>query len=144
MQKLPNRTMGMSMAGSQTQYCYECCSTENCNRNLCDHTHQSSCVDDESFDCALLNSMLSLCKNIVKAKRICPKYCDLCHVVDGNWSPWTSWSGCDVTCENGTRSRARTCTNPAPQYGGLNCSGDSTEFKLCRKQLCPGKRKKHN
>ncbi|XP_053387889.1 fibrinogen C domain-containing protein 1-like isoform X2 [Mercenaria mercenaria] len=94
--KIPNGTMGVSMAGGQTQYCYECCSTENCNRNLCDHTH-----------------------------------------LDGNWSPWTSWSGCDVTCDKGTRSRVRTCTNPAPQYGGLNCSGDSIEFKLCHRQLCP-------
>ncbi|XP_053378626.1 coadhesin-like [Mercenaria mercenaria] len=53
------------------------------------------------------------------------------------WSEWTAWSACDVTCENGTQTRTRTCSNPPPANGGLNCSGSATDVKECHKQLCP-------
>ncbi|WAR10914.1 SEM5B-like protein, partial [Mya arenaria] len=57
---------------------------------------------------------------------------------DGDWATWGAWSGCDVTCESGTQVRIRTCTNPEPANGGVNCVGDSTQHKQCTKQLCPG------
>ncbi|XP_053391925.1 hemicentin-1-like isoform X2 [Mercenaria mercenaria] len=72
-----------------------------------------------------------------KQSFFCPKYCNLCHIVDGNWSPWSSWSLCDVTCGNGTESRVRYCTDPPPQYGGLDCPGEGTDLKTCKRQLCP-------
>jgi hypothetical protein len=59
--------------------------------------------------------------------------------VDGIWSPWSSWSSCDVTCGSGSLLRHRTCTNPAPQNGGLDCPGNGTELKTCQLKLCPGK-----
>ncbi|XP_053388217.1 uncharacterized protein LOC128551395 [Mercenaria mercenaria] len=135
--KIPNRTIAMKMDGGQTQYCYECCSSDNCNKNLCKHSSAASCADDETVDCARWNSLFSICEDINKAKLICPKYCNLCHVVDGNWSPWSSWSECDVSCENGTESRVRSCTNPPPKYGGLDCPGEGIDSKTCQRQLCP-------
>jgi hypothetical protein len=58
--------------------------------------------------------------------------------VDGNWSPWSSWTSCDVTCGSGSLLRQRTCTNPAPQNGGIDCPGNGTEKKTCQLKLCPG------
>ncbi|KAK3096144.1 hypothetical protein FSP39_023688 [Pinctada imbricata] len=58
--------------------------------------------------------------------------------VDGEWSDWSSWGTCTVTCGSGEQSRARTCTNPSPQYGGADCTGDTTEFKNgCNPSACP-------
>lgn len=59
--------------------------------------------------------------------------------MDGNWTPWTEWTPCSVTCENGTRVRNRTCTNPAPAFGGKDCHGDGVEYKDCELGFnCPG------
>ncbi|XP_061191017.1 coadhesin-like [Saccostrea echinata] len=33
--------------------------------------------------------------------------------------------------------RKRTCSNPAPNHGGLNCSGISTEIRQCNLRECP-------
>ncbi|XP_053376701.1 SCO-spondin-like [Mercenaria mercenaria] len=51
--------------------------------------------------------------------------------VDGSWDSWTTWTKCSVTCENGTQTRTRTCSNPPPQYGGLDCVGDRNETQVC-------------
>ncbi|XP_066297373.1 uncharacterized protein [Branchiostoma lanceolatum] len=58
--------------------------------------------------------------------------------VDGNWSPWTFWSSCDVTCGFGNQSRSRSCDNPRPLGGGANCTGNSEETQVCDTgQQCP-------
>ncbi|XP_053390901.1 thrombospondin-2-like [Mercenaria mercenaria] len=88
------------------------------------------------MDCAKLNSLFSVCSDVNHARNVCPRFCGLC-IVDGNWTAWSSWSKCDVTCENGQQSRTRSCTNPAPKNGGLDCVGDSTDVKVCKKELCP-------
>ncbi|KAL3852076.1 hypothetical protein ACJMK2_015763 [Sinanodonta woodiana] len=62
--------------------------------------------------------------------------------VDGNWGAWNSWTSntCSVTCGTGVRTdtRIRTCSNPAPQYGGRQCNGTSTECQtvLCNNPVC--------
>nr|XP_022322146.1 uncharacterized protein LOC111123822 isoform X3 [Crassostrea virginica] len=57
--------------------------------------------------------------------------CALPLPVDGEWSDWQNWGQCSVSCENGTMVRQRQCDNPAPAYGGHNCSGADQETKAC-------------
>ena len=40
--------------------------------------------------------------------------------VDGGWS---GWSECSVSCGGGSQSRS--CTNPAPEHGGDDCTGET-------------------
>lgn len=56
--------------------------------------------------------------------------------VNGVWSSWSDWSDCSLTCNNGTRSRRRTCTNPSPRYGGEYCIGISQTIKTCINEAC--------
>ena len=49
--------------------------------------------------------------------------------INGGWAEWSGWSRCSVSCgEGGIVSRTRTCTRPAPTFGGKNCQGSSTEY----------------
>lgn len=59
--------------------------------------------------------------------------------INGNYSEWTQFSSCSLTCGGGERFRTRTCTNPRAQYGGLNCSGlgPNREVQDCNTQPCP-------
>ncbi|EDO28041.1 predicted protein, partial [Nematostella vectensis] len=56
---------------------------------------------------------------------------------DGNFTEWTKWTTCTRTCGTGAQMRMRTCTNPAPANGGLNCSGPANQTQECSKQPCP-------
>ncbi|XP_060608370.1 coadhesin-like isoform X2 [Ruditapes philippinarum] len=129
--------VGRSVVFRKASTCFECCSTDHCNTALCHNTDTKVCMDDESVDCARMNSIFSICSDIPHARSVCPSFCGLCNVVDGNWSLWSSWSTCDVTCENGHQTRTRTCTNPAPKHGGLDCVGSGSDTKGCHKQQCP-------
>ncbi|XP_060594093.1 thrombospondin-1-like isoform X2 [Ruditapes philippinarum] len=117
--------------------CHECCSTERCNNQLCVHFKPTTCMDDVKVDCAYLNAMFNICKDIQHSKNVCPKFCGLCTLVDGNWAEWSQWSACDVTCEKGIQTRKRTCTNPEPAHNGLYCVGNKTDTKACLLQPCP-------
>ena len=59
--------------------------------------------------------------------------------VDGMWTEWSEFGACSVTCDGGTQERTRECTNPAPENGGLDCEGASTESQDCGTDPCPGK-----
>lgn len=61
------------------------------------------------------------------------------YIVDGNWALWASWDTCSVTCGGGTQSRTRSCTNPAPQYGGAGCPSTGYEMQSCNTHNCPSK-----
>ncbi|XP_053727634.1 complement component C7 [Synchiropus splendidus] len=70
-----------------------------------------------------------VCRCICKpgtSGRACENGADIEGVTDGRWSCWSAW-----TCTGGQRSRQRTCTNPAPQNGGQECVGESTETSDC-------------
>ena len=58
-------------------------------------------------------------------------------IVDGNFSEWSHWTSCSVSCSQGVRTRERTCTNPSP-VNGTNCIGNHTDWIVCKKESCPG------
>ncbi|XP_066275485.1 coadhesin-like [Branchiostoma lanceolatum] len=51
--------------------------------------------------------------------------------IDGSWSEWSLWSTCNVSCGVGYKTRNRSCDNPAPLYGGANCTGTLEDEKTC-------------
>eukprot|EP00930_Biecheleria_cincta_P099272 TRINITY_DN90909_c0_g1_i1.p1 TRINITY_DN90909_c0_g1~~TRINITY_DN90909_c0_g1_i1.p1 ORF type:complete len:1250 (-),score=93.25 TRINITY_DN90909_c0_g1_i1:232-3981(-) len=55
--------------------------------------------------------------------------------VDGIVGDWSSWSGCSVTCGNGTTARSRK-TIQESLYGGRSV-GALQESKSCREEVCP-------
>ncbi|ERE80445.1 A disintegrin and metalloproteinase with thrombospondin motif 17-like protein [Cricetulus griseus] len=57
--------------------------------------------------------------------------------VDGDWSPWGTWSMCSRTCGTGARFRQRKCDNPPPGPGGTHCQGASVEHAACENLPCP-------
>ncbi|XP_078326862.1 coadhesin-like [Crassostrea virginica] len=57
--------------------------------------------------------------------------------IDGSWASWASWGTCTVTCGGGIQTRSRTCSSPAPQYGGADCPDFSTSSQTCNTHNCP-------
>lgn len=59
---------------------------------------------------------------------------------NGNYTQWSRWSSCSVTCGAGSRSRNRSCTNPPPGPYGDDCSrlGNDTETAECNNTSCVG------
>ncbi|XP_052769612.1 coadhesin-like [Mya arenaria] len=94
------------------------------------------CLDAQP-NCDVLNQTYNVCHDIHNGEHLCRRFCGLCNVVDGGWGFWGSWSTCDVTCGNGTRTRSRQCESPAPQNGGDDCSGKNTEQITCILNPCP-------
>ncbi|XP_063679708.1 SCO-spondin-like [Bolinopsis microptera] len=56
---------------------------------------------------------------------------------DGSWSKFVDWSECSAACGGGSQTRSRTCTNPAPEKGGADCEGESSETQECNSEECP-------
>ncbi|XP_052813120.1 thrombospondin-2-like [Mya arenaria] len=139
---LGSSLVGRSEARRQLGNCAQCCTRELCNGDLCQSqipttTVDPTCVDDPTFDCARVNSVFDVCKDIDRAKTVCRKFCGLCNIVDGQWAEWSTWSVCPVTCGNGTRTRTRLCSNPAPVHGGDDCMGNGTDITTCVLDPCP-------
>ena len=60
-----------------------------------------------------------------------------CIVVDGEWSIWSEWGVCNITCGGGYQNRNRTCALPA--HGGEKCAGSPLEVQSCNALPCEGK-----
>ena len=62
--------------------------------------------------------------------------CVIFSAIDGNYTKWSEWSECSVTCGRGSQTRTRNCTEP--QYGGKNCSelGQASETQECNTDAC--------
>jgi hypothetical protein len=75
------------------------------------------------------------CRGDAKEARFCASApC----AVNGNWGPWTEFSKCSVTCgDGGITTRMRACDHPAPAYGGVYCTGPSSETVDCKESPCP-------
>ena len=58
--------------------------------------------------------------------------------VDGGWSEWGYYGECSAVCGGGRKTRYRSCTNPAPAYGGYECTGYASEEVTCNDQHCAG------
>ncbi len=82
---------------------------------------------------------LRLCKETTDNadETICPgpdrqtQNCTVNCPINGVWTAWSNWNKCSAVCGNGNRLRTRTCSNPAPQYGGQDCSGSGEQTKDC-------------
>ncbi|XP_021376110.1 coadhesin-like [Mizuhopecten yessoensis] len=57
--------------------------------------------------------------------------------INGNWSVWLAWSSCSASCDNGTKTRNRTCDNPVPAFSGEKCDGIDTDSEVCMIINCP-------
>ena len=77
--------------------------------------------------------------SLLVLRKLFSSLCVAMVVVNGNWSEWTSWTTCSMTCGLGIATRARWCVSPAPAYGGANCTGRGIETMECEDTFCPGK-----
>ncbi|XP_055872654.1 uncharacterized protein LOC106064768 [Biomphalaria glabrata] len=61
-------------------------------------------------------------------------------VVHGNWATWEEWL-CTENCNASHQERRRFCDDPAPAFGGEQCSGDNIESRASNcyknKSDCP-------
>ena len=57
-------------------------------------------------------------------------------VVDGVFSAWSVWGGCNVTCGGGIQWRDRSCENRA--HGGKDCDGPRKDSRDCNTISCAG------
>ena len=58
--------------------------------------------------------------------------------VNGRYTDFGEWSECSAKCGEGKQTRTRTCTNPAPANGGLDCVGEASQTRPCSRGECPG------
>lgn len=59
--------------------------------------------------------------------------------VDGIWTTWLAWSQCSMTCDEGEKTRTRTCSFPSNAPHGKTCSGPMSETTTCKEADCAGK-----
>ena len=57
--------------------------------------------------------------------------------VDGQWSLWSGWTECNVTCGGGSSGRSRFCSESL--HGGSNCTGPAEQYLSCNEHECPSK-----
>ena len=55
--------------------------------------------------------------------------------VDCEWSEFSDWGGCNLTCGGGMQNRIREPIGPF--YGGAECTGPHDNWQSCNEQECP-------
>ncbi|XP_013411289.1 uncharacterized protein LOC106174328 isoform X4 [Lingula anatina] len=121
-------TQGCPVNGNYTEWSNWSACSRTCGNGQ--QTRNRSCTNpapaNGGDDCSTIGAFEELRQCILQN---CP--------VDGGYSDWSLWSTCTVTCGGGQQTRKRTCTNPAPQFGGAFCSGPTSESQTCNSQQCP-------
>ena len=56
---------------------------------------------------------------------------------DGGWTQWSDWDTCTLTCGGGNQTHTRNCTEPPPQFGGIDCDGLTSDTQSCNENPCP-------
>ncbi|KAH9498407.1 hypothetical protein Btru_008190 [Bulinus truncatus] len=117
-------------------------------RSLCRPTRSCAAVKEEGFITAFF-----IAHEIAHAHKSSPlpgtscghnKEChnDICTYVgirkpvNGNWNSWTQWTSCSTDCGVGLKHRTRACNNPAPEFGGTPCEGETSEWDTCLNTKC--------
>lgn len=98
---------------------------DHCNRSrqrFCTHHDSSKCPHADRF-------------GVEEEKVKCP-HAECYAPIDGHWGRWSSWTKCSATCNWGTKTRHRECTNPMPKHGGKNCFGDKVSSGPCEEKSC--------
>ena len=54
------------------------------------------------------------------------------------WTFWSMWSSCSVSCGMGVTNRTRNCTRPGNIKTSDGCQGVNVEEKSCMETTCPG------
>ncbi|KAK2858572.1 hypothetical protein Q5P01_003192 [Channa striata] len=127
--------------------------SQSCNSQPCtkDTGTQTGCVDGMVLvteadcqagrfePCPPTCSHLSLTSNCTAACVLDGQVtCDNSSCVVGcQWSAWSSWSPCDVTCGLGLQQRYRSLVNPPEAIRVLPCTGDSVESRSCSNTCFP-------
>ena len=63
-------------------------------------------------------------------------HCFTISFLDGRWSSWTEWTICSKTCGRGVQNRSRSCSEPAPSHGGLQCDDQRNQVRSCSPDAC--------
>lgn len=106
------------------------------------HMYRKRLCDSPAPSVGLLGG--DYCKGKSASTKVCvPKPCPTYGAflsasmkVDGGWSKFSDWSACTRSCGSGFRVRARSCTAPAPQFGGAQCKGSREDGEKCHTAPC--------
>ncbi|KAM3728251.1 putative disintegrin and metalloproteinase with thrombospondin motif adt-2 [Dirofilaria immitis] len=55
---------------------------------------------------------------------------------EGNWSEWTVWNQCSVSCGTGWQARYRRCSIPLHNSISFSCTENSMETRQCNMEPC--------
>ena len=85
------------------------------------------------------SSLWNACSNSFTTIFISLCYCiNISYVkVNGGWSNWMPYTKCSKSCGSGSQVSTRTCDNPAPAHGGMECSGLAERTRECNTNPCP-------
>jgi hypothetical protein len=56
--------------------------------------------------------------------------------VNGGFSDWINYGSCSAPCNGGIQTERRLCNNPAPEFGGNECFGETYKTVKCNETPC--------
>ncbi|XP_061651323.1 thrombospondin-1-like [Phyllopteryx taeniolatus] len=112
-----------------------------CIHNGVVHKDQDEWTVDDCTECTCQNSA-TVCRKIscplipctngtVPEGECCPRCGNPSDSAEDDWSPWSQWTRCSVTCGRGIQQRGRSCDRI-----NSNCEGTSVQTRDCFPQEC--------